>query len=412
MTAPNERSVSPEAAIELAEAYFASDGLAYSVRSLGGNIKTSECRITDRLGSVHIGRGKGLGAQSTASAIFEAIEHFHYHTEPPERFEPARRLDLAGSDRRLYNGAPDWKIVCAGRPIPLTRLRFAALTGEEEDLLFPAILSNPRFVSGITEEAAAIKAFRLARYGTNSGTASGTTEAEAVLHGLLEVIERDAIGTELLQTVVRRSPRAVRQFDADSLPKNLAKLIELARCETGCEVVVWNITNDLLVPAALCSIQGEGNGHQRLYFGSGASVCPEYAIERAILEAVQTYQINRLYGIPLPASHLISPDTATIFQRCYFDAGQFGFRGGSTPASHEDMVRPIPKPALLSPQDQVRSVVKLLKDRGHTPYSRAVFRGPIHVSQVVVPTLERFHLSTYGIPVLPGARGRAILEGL
>ena len=38
--------------------------------------------------------------------------------------------------------------------------------------------------------------------------------------------------------------------------------------------------------------------------------------------------------------------------------------------------------------------------------------GDVHVSQVVVPSLERFHLTAYGLPVIPGPRGRPVLDDL
>ncbi|WP_106314383.1 YcaO-like family protein [Paraburkholderia sp. BL18I3N2] len=62
-------------------------------------------------------------------------------------------------------------------------------------------LTNPFFVPELESERRQLDALRLTRYGTNSGTAAGTSVEDAVLHALLEVAERDSIGVQLLRSV-------------------------------------------------------------------------------------------------------------------------------------------------------------------------------------------------------------------
>ena len=59
--------------------------------------------------------------------------------------------------------------------------------------------------------------------------------------------------------------------------------------------------------------------------------------------------------------------------------------------------------------NQVEAVVERLRSKGHTPYFRTICRGRLTVVQVAIPSLERFHLVSLGIPVAPGGRGRTFM---
>lgn len=380
------------------------------MKVVGNEIKTAECCITERSGRSFVGRGKGIGDQSIASALFESIEHYRYRTEGIVPGQAIRNIDLSGYDSRLVGTSPDWRLLCAEQKVPLTRVLFSPANCSEEDLLFPAVLQNPDFEPTDESEKSAIRSHRLRRYGTNSGTAAGVGVDEAVLHGLLEIIERDALGVELLRTIVRKDPFAVRELDHHSFPCELNDLIEQAEVETGGVFQFWNLTTDLQVPSILCGLRQLSSSKQRTFFGSGASLSPRYAIERALLEAVQTYQIHELLGVHAPPILDTSASNQLLLNRCYLDAGCFGYRGAAISVGIDDVRSLLEQPETCSPEYQVELLMRNLAERSIQVYTRAISEEVIPVVQVLAPKLERFHLVSYGIAVNPGSRGRALLN--
>ncbi len=146
---------------------------------------------------------------------------------------------------------------------------------------------------------------------SSNGLASGNNFAEAIAHGLAEVIERDAetmfrLATEYapfprLMRAVAGSPRVRAPGDAlppprhfpfvriSSLPQPLRMLAERIRRD-GRRVALRCITSDVGVPTLLCAIlekTGESRRHY-LHYGAGTHCDPFIAARRAITEAAQS----------------------------------------------------------------------------------------------------------------------------
>jgi ribosomal protein S12 methylthiotransferase accessory factor len=245
-----ERSLSPISSVRVVREICERCGLTISLRTVGNKLKTVACHLVDKKGRVATGKGKGIGLQSVASAIFEALEYFHYGTEHVDRQTPIP-LNLKEWDRELIDGSPDFEFICGSKPLPLTRLQFTKIDRDTPDLLLPAFLTNPYYQASDETEQRALSEHRLLRYATNSGTAAGLTNADAILHGLLETIERDAIGVELLRVIIRKTPFPVRNIRLDSLPSKLHELSHDVAVEAACNIDIWDITNNLDVPVIL-----------------------------------------------------------------------------------------------------------------------------------------------------------------
>lgn len=126
-----------------------------------------------------------------------------------------------------------------------------------------------------------------------NGLASGNTFTEAVVHGLYEVIERDAVASAYF----------VDAFCADEdqgrLPITMidtATVTGLARewiqrvTRAGCEVYIRDVTSEVGVRVYhVRLIAPEFPGGARGFAGYGASLSAERALLRAITEAVQSH---------------------------------------------------------------------------------------------------------------------------
>jgi ribosomal protein S12 methylthiotransferase accessory factor len=119
---------------------------------------------------------------------------------------------------------------------------------------------------------------------TTNGLASGNTLAEAVCHGLYEVIERDALALWSRRSAAERNRRAIRVAGGDA-PLVEETLSALSRNRFG--VAIWDITSDTGVPAFHALIVDEANplGHP----GTGTGCHPDkgIALFRAISESAQ-----------------------------------------------------------------------------------------------------------------------------
>jgi ribosomal protein S12 methylthiotransferase accessory factor len=249
----------------------------------------------------------------------------------------------------------------------------------------------------------------LRRYSSNSGTACGLSRDEALLHALLEVIERDSIGVELLRTIIRSEALPVREIRRSSVPTPIDQICTLVERETLGKITFWDITTEIMMPTILARLSLRED-HVKSYFGSGSSLSVEYAMERSILESLQGFHANKAFGISLPFRTAGLEQEMTRYQRCFLESGVFNYRGGVVEVDYEDLPQPSRIWQGSDPQLQLNAVVRMLKAVGFRAYSRTIKSGRLCVVQVVVPQLERFFLVSVGIPVAPSKRGRGALS--
>jgi YcaO-like protein with predicted kinase domain len=122
---------------------------------------------------------------------------------------------------------------------------------------------------------------------SSNGLASGNHLLEAVVHGLCEVIERDAATVFLSQPVDEQDER---QIDLDSVDDAVCQRLLELYARAGVGVGVWDITSDVGVPAFRCAIiDREDNPFRRLppLEGMGCHLVREAALARALTEAAQ-----------------------------------------------------------------------------------------------------------------------------
>lgn len=402
----HERSANAGEATAFALNWASSMGLSLETISVGNKLKTSSCEITGPNGQTAIGRGKGFGEQSITSAIFEAIEHYFFQYE--KVLISQNNFKLEGPEAVLESASPDLSKMFKDKVIPLSCIEFECLIQGYPNLNYPAILVNPAYQPLSEQEKYAIESTRIYRYSTNSGTAAGLTKSESQLHGILELVERDAIGILFIESVLSKHSTPVREINMECVPYYLKNIIKYIYSEFDCSITIWDITTDNDIPCVLCRISLPSQDGDLAFFGSGASLDIGYAAERALLEALQGCHLQLKLGVVLQLPKRHQPERMSLFQRCCLDSGSFFFRGGTTLVNPSGYTQPTH--SYGSVEDQLASVLERLDNVGIRVYSRQILDGDISISQVIAPLLERFYLISHGIPILPGLRGRSFLR--
>lgn len=129
---------------------------------------------------------------------------------------------------------------------------------------------------------------QLFRSNTN-GLASGNTMEEAVLHGLLEVIERDALS---IAEYTRNPGKEIVLSERDGLNYELKRRME----ETGIMVRLWLLDSDIDIPTVVAALDDTVlRDPALLVMGAGSHLSPEIAVMRALTEAAQS-RVVQIHG--------------------------------------------------------------------------------------------------------------------
>ncbi len=115
-----------------------------------------------------------------------------------------------------------------------------------------------------------------------NGLAAGNVIEEAILHGLLEVIERDAISTAQF---TRNLGKEVVLTEEDGYLYELAKKFK----DSEIELKVWLVPTDTGIPTVIAVTDDvKLKDSALLVMGAGSHLKPEIAVARAITEAAQS----------------------------------------------------------------------------------------------------------------------------
>ncbi|MEJ2763796.1 YcaO-like family protein [Photobacterium sp. MCCC 1A19761] len=229
--------------------------------------------------SVSVSQGKGLDLISAkVSGVMEAIETYHgEHIEHPLRLASYAELckkehviDVHHLPRLSFSQFSDTRklLWIEGHDLIQGHSLFVPYEVVHCNFSLPLPTGSGSFVM------------------STNGLASGNTYHEAVVHGLCEVIERDALALWQLE----RNQDSNHQIKLDTVndPSCLSVIAKFQQAQM--QVQVWDITSDIDIPSFLCKIRPAQNANGPAYaaIGSGTHPCKNIALLRALTEAAQT----------------------------------------------------------------------------------------------------------------------------
>lgn len=273
-----ERDMSVEQAVKIGLSFLKESNLNINLKTYRLEQDTEDVNIVvvNDENNKTLSIGKGLGKQSMASGIFEAIEHYMYDNIQNIK-TPRKKLTV----EEIIKYEPKFK-----KMISIQLLKESAITNvlslEFRSLLEDKIIYFPEILLSTSEEE------YLSNYISNNGFATGTNISEARIHAINEVIERHSISVNYINYFIYGSSE-VKMICHDSLPERLRIMVKKIEMRIGARINICNFTTIkgiytfyswAKVKKCILPIKG-----------SGASIFPWYALERSLTELFQMYVV-------------------------------------------------------------------------------------------------------------------------
>lgn len=279
----HDRSVSPGQTFAAIEPFFPELGITRVGLLTGLDTLNIPVAFATRPNSytLSVFQGKGIDKEAAmTSAAMEAVET-KIAEIAPARMRWASRHALEAGGENIIDLASTARCV----PSEITEAALPWVTGL--DICSDRPINVPWWLVGLDHRGKRPPGFEQ----SSDGLASGNTPAEALLHGLCELVERDAWTLLQLATVEQLRERLIDPATIDDAVVNI--MIERTR-NAGMRIVLVDMTTDTGVPAFLAVLVPQGSGDRmdaqwsQICGGCGCHPDPIRAILRAITEAAQS----------------------------------------------------------------------------------------------------------------------------
>lgn len=227
-------------------------------------------------------QGKGMShEQAKVSALMESIESWHAERVLlPQLYESSHELLRNGFNIASIDKCPMRRGFVTDESHLILWVEGLDLFANEK-IWVPWDLVTLNFVSADNYTPQFLK--------TSNGLASGNSLEEAILHGIYEVIERDAITLWSLGPDKYKANRAIAIEDLP-ISGELQELIFKLK-ENNIIIAAWDITSDIDIPAFAVVIYDYPPSPEQMNgmcSGYGCHMNLQIALQKAVLEAIQS----------------------------------------------------------------------------------------------------------------------------
>jgi putative methanogenesis marker protein 1 len=249
----------------------------------------SSIRPSAAEGAISVYSGKGANeAQARISAIMESFERClaersGINKDVQEGIASQEFIETPEIVSGSYNLIEPHSLLLSEKPMPSSRVEWTTAWDllKKEDVLIPTnAVYHPYGAPGMS-----VKLFRT----NTNGLAAGNTIEEAIFHGLLEVLERDALSI----AEFNRFPGKEIVLTADD--GGNYRLAQMCK-ENGIDIKLWLLFHDTGVPTVVAAMDDVRlKDPALLVMGAGSHLDPSIAVRRAITEAAQS-RVVQIHG--------------------------------------------------------------------------------------------------------------------
>ena len=245
----------------------------------------------------------------------------------------------------------------------------------------------------------------------SNGCAAGNTYEEALLQGLLELVERDAVAVWWYNRIRRPG------VDLEALQHPLARSVRRAANQLGRDVWALDLTHDLGLPV-FAVISRRRTPPEQIVFGFGCHPDPAVALLRALSELVQALPFDD--GLPAGPADIPRPPAWGPAADVWLAEGTVAAHSYLTPDPNASyaVVPDAPASAPNNLADVLADVLDIVRSAAEDVLVLDQSRPdvPLTVVRVVAPGLRHFWRRLapgrlYSVPVTMGWRSSPLLEG-
>ncbi|MBC7086154.1 MAG: YcaO-related McrA-glycine thioamidation protein [Methanomethylovorans sp.] len=249
----------------------------------------SSIRPSAAEGAISVYSGKGSNeTQARISAIMESFERClaersGINKDVQENIGSQEFIETLEIARENYNIIDPDSLLLPEKPVPFSRVEWT--TGwdmlKKEEVIVPTnAVYHPYDAPGTS-----IKLFRT----NTNGLAAGNTIEEAIFHGLLEVLERDALSIAEFNRFPGKEI-VLTEDDGENY-----RLVQMCK-EKGIDIKLWLLFHDTGVPTVVAAMDDVLlKDPALLVMGAGSHLDPSIAVRRAITEAAQS-RVVQIHG--------------------------------------------------------------------------------------------------------------------
>ena len=268
------------------------------IKSLGLSIKSDNigttqhpiylCSLTHN--DTHtIGHGKGPDKQSAISAKFEALEHFlTSHSGACTDDKLISYKQVIKDSLPVFNNKIPADLVDNSElhDYRLPWVRFTSYAASNQYFYVPLVSVCCSYLENVQPDDKFPYHEIYINFGEN-GTAIGCCKEEALVHSILEVIERDAWSFFILRVFLQEQYEYIKLINISSVSPTISEYVNQFEKEYMLEVLLFELDNDfdVFTFGAAITIPGHPLGIK----GFGASLNKQHAAERALYEVIQDY---------------------------------------------------------------------------------------------------------------------------
>ena len=245
----------------------------------------SSIRPTAQSGGVSVYAGKGATVeQARASAMMEGFERYSAEKQDIDQ----EKISISAYNEIKNDSVLNPRNLLLPKSFENQKLEWieAEEIISECPILVPANAVFHPYIPNREIKPCAMAMFK----GNTNGLASGNVIEEAVLHGIFEVVERDA------WSIFELTNRNKKQIDLDTIEnETVSELVEKFTSQ-GIKIKLMDITADLKIPTIVASADDTVlKDAALLTLGVGTHLNPEIAAIRALSEVAQS-RATQIHG--------------------------------------------------------------------------------------------------------------------